>query len=348
MVVSDLHCRAGMKHRLACSASSLFFTVALSAALTAALAACGDSGTTTADAAPGTPDAAPGTPDAHVPPADCRSPFALPVDPQAKSKAQAELAALSPAATFEWSETRQTLSFATGLGVELPGCTGDADSYAKLFDFLEAHGDLFQIDRADWRVGPALECSEVIAGSFNNTLVIRRIKYGPLALVNDVFHADLDLVEGRVVIKNLGGTYIPRADAATLDKLQSCAEKSNAELEPVLRAAPFAYANFDPPPAPICSLGAPGSYTAVAADTLTISPDFEVLWDDADVVTIYKVKRATLLVAPAGITPELERSDANCPDDDFNPRVGWIRFFDPVSGKILGDKVNPIEGCVVC
>jgi hypothetical protein len=323
--------------------SVLLTTLCLAA--TVALAACGDSGSSPADAAPGAADA--GTPDAHVP-ADCSSPFALPVDPEAKSKAQAALAALAPAASFEWSDTRQTLSFATGLGVELPGCTGDTDAYAKLFDFLEASPDLFQIDRNDWRVGPALKCSDVVAGSFDNTIVIRRIKYGPLVLVNDVIHADLDLVDGKVVVKNLGGTYIPRADAATLDRLQNCPEKPAAELEPLLRAAPFVYAFSDPPPAPICNLATPGSYTAVPADTLTIRSDYELMWDEGQAVTIYKMRQAVLRVAASGVTPELERSDANCPADDLTPRVGWIRYFDPISGTILGDKANPIEGCVVC
>jgi hypothetical protein len=72
------------------------------------------------------------------------------------------------------------------------------------------------------------------------------------------------------------------------------------------------------------------------------------MWDEGHAVTIYKMRAAVLRVAPAGITPELERSDANCPDDAFMPRVGWIRYLNPMTGEILGDKANPIEGCIVC
>jgi hypothetical protein len=334
MMVSDLHSRARMKLTFA----SLGLSVLLS------LAACGGDGGSPADAAPGpAPDGA-SAPDAGG--QACTSPFALPADPEARTRAQTALGALAPGATLEWSATRNTLSFVSSLNLELPGCTGDTNAYEPLFAFLEATPDLFQITRSDWRTDAPVTCASIDDGL--NTLVIRRIQYGPLKLVNDVFHANLKLVDGKVVVTSVGGTYIPRADTGVVATIQACADLPAAELEAKLRAEPFAYANFEPPPAPICSLGPPGSYTATPADSLTIAADFELMWDEGEPVTIYKLKAATLLVDEAAITDELERSDANCPDDDFNPRVGWIRFFDPVNGRILGDKANPVPGCIVC
>ena len=88
--------------------------------------------------------------DADVDAATCESPVAFTPDANAKTKAVAALAALSPTATLDWSDTRGTLTSISGLVVS-PACTGSDDVYDKFFEYLEAHPDLFQIDRADWR-----------------------------------------------------------------------------------------------------------------------------------------------------------------------------------------------------
>jgi hypothetical protein len=315
------------------------------------LLACSDDDDDTSDGPAPTADAAVPTVDSAVPgpdaaTLDCDSPFALPLDPEAETRARAALTALAPAAKLTWSPTRGTLSDISDVAIEVPGCTGETNAYEALFALLEATPALFQIDRDDWRTDFPVTCASI--GASNTTLVIRRIKFGPLVLVNDVFAAAFKKIDDKIVLSFVGATYIPTPSPAILAQLQGCADRPTAEIEADLRAKPFAYANFDPPPAPICSLGDPGSYTAVPADTLTFASESELFWDDAEVVTIRRVRAATLLVAPAGITPELERSSANCPDDNAEPRVGWIRYFDPVSGTILFDKANPVEGCIVC
>jgi hypothetical protein len=282
-------------------------------------------------------------------PLDCRSPFQLVVAPDAESRARATLASFAPGASLEWSATRGTLTSVAALEQPL-ACSGDADAYGPLFQLLSAHPDLFQIDPADWRGDAPMPCASISSGA-NTTLVIRRVHYGPLDMRTDVFHAVLTRVADQVVLTRVGGTYVPRADGDTLARLQGCPALPTAELDAKLRAEPFAYAIFAPPPAPICSPEGPGAYSASAADSLTLSARTEVLWEQAsddDPVLMRRFASATLRVAVGAVTPELERSDANCPADDGSPQVGWIRFFDPVTGAILGDHPNPIDGCIVC
>ena len=287
------------------------------------------------------------TVDSRMLPLECSSPFALPLDAQAETHARAALAQLSASAKLQWSAERGTLTSVSGLAVAMPGCSGDADAYQQLFAVLEASPDLFQIDRNDWRTDAPVSCASIQAGS-PTKLVIRRIKYGPLDLRNDVFHATLARTDGLVVLRLAGGTYIPRASDELLARLHSCPELPAAELEARLRAQAFGYVNFEPPPAPICAPAGLGEYSATAADTLDLAPGAELMWDDGSAVTIRRVRSATLRVAPTQVTPELERSDANCPADDGSPQVGWIRFFDAITGAIVGDQPNPVPGCIVC
>jgi hypothetical protein len=293
---------------------------------------------------------APATPDAAPIALDCHSPFALPDDPGAQVRAQLALSTLAPAATLTWSTTRRTLSRIDDLNHVLTGCSDATNVYDPLFALLASASSLFQINRADWSPDAAVPCSSVTTDGIT-TVVLRRVKYGPFELRNDVFSAVLVRENGQVVVRSVAGTYLPPPSPLVLAPLQGCPDLPDAQLEPLLRTPPFAYANFDPPPAPPCSLGAPGSYMASAADRLTIADGGSVAWsqdNDDSPVTLRRVRSATLLVAPAGVTPDLERSDANCPDDANQPRVGWIRSFDAVTGELLGDKVNPIEGCIVC
>ena len=332
--------------------ASLFFVLA-------ALAACGDDDDSgdddddapAADAAPDVdaeaePDAGP---DAATPPADCNSPFALPLPEDAETKARAALAALDPTGTakLQWVAERSTIQQTSNLSIPVEGCTGDKNAYDLLFDTLEASPDLFQIDRADWNPDFAVPCSGLAAGD-PTTLVIRRVKYGPLPLRNDVFSALIERLEdGSVILRNFYGTYIPRANPDTLAQLTLCPELAPDQLDDTLRQQVFVFATFLPPPN-VCVLSDPGEYHAHDDDSLVLEPGFEVLWDDAEVVTIFRFRSATLRVAPANYTDDLINSDANCPDDDGTFDIGWIRFFDPVSGRVIGDKPAPKPGCIVC
>ena len=74
----------------------------------------------------------------------------------------------------------------------------------------------------------------------------------------------------------------------------------------------------------------------------------EIFWDDADPVPLRRVRTAVVVVAPAHHTLDLEGSTANCPDDEGEPRIGWQRVFDAVTGFVLFDVATPVPGCIVC
>lgn len=290
-------------------------------------------------------DASPPSSDGDT--AACTSPFTVPLDPNAQTKATAVLTALSPSATLQWAPVRGTISSISGLVVTLPDCQGTTDIFGQLFDVLDQSPDLFQIDRTEWHASGTLQCADVLASGFN-TLVIRRDKYGPYSLTNDVFSAVADVQNGVVILRNFSGTYIPRPTADFITTLQACPDKSNGAVEPLLRAAPFMYEKFAPAPAPACTLDGQDSYSAMANDTMTFDPSVMLLWDDSTTLQIRRQRAATLVVAPANYTPTLENSDANCADESNTPNIGWIRTFDSVTGEVLYDKDNPDPTCTVC
>ncbi|APR84929.1 RCC1 repeat domain protein [Minicystis rosea] len=301
----------------------------------------------------GVPDAdVPDTsaPDADVPdtgvPDPCQSPFVVTLDPNAQAKATTALAALSPSATLTWSSVRGTLSSISDLVVELPGCTGNVDVFEQLFDYLDQSPDLFQIDRTEWHGNGPLACSEVLASGFH-TVIIRRDKFGPYVLRNDVFSAVADVKNGTVILRNFSGTYIPKGTKELIGELQSCPDKTDAEATPVLLATPFGFQKFAPSPEPPCTFAGTGQYTTMTPDTLTFDPNIELMWEEDVNLTVHRQRSATLVVAPSNYTAALQNSDANC-QGDTGPNIGWIRTFDSVTGKILYDHANPDPYCQVC
>lgn len=285
-------------------------------------------------------DAAP--PDSPVSTA-CQSPFTLTPDPTAEADATAALAALSPTATLTWSAARGTLSSIQGLVVELPACTGTTNAYDLFFDYLGGSPALFQIDRTEWTTG-TLPCSEILANGFH-TLVIRRVSYGPFPLDNDVFSVVADVQDGTAIFRNFSGVYIPPPTPEMVATLQGCTPKD--ELTD-LTTTPFSYQIFAPPPAPQCSALSVGSYTATAADTLTVDPAIRMRWEETPDLKIHPESTATLVVAAANYTAELEGSDANCADENGDPHIGWVRTFDAFTGDVLYDHGSPDPFCTVC
>jgi hypothetical protein len=321
----------------------------LNSLIVGALVSLSLSGCNEPASADGAPDAGPsGAPDAGTdgPLAACEAPLVLQPAPGAEARARAQLTTLSSTATLDWSATRGTLVRIAGLRVELPTCTTGVSAHDRIFDFYEAHTDLFQIDRADWQPDSPVTCESIVEG-VSQTLTIRRVQYGALPLRNDVFSTEATREGGVVVLTFFGGSYVPQATATMVAALQACPDRP--AIEPTVRAAPFAYAVFKLPPAPPCSLQAPGSYSAASDDSLVVAPDVGFLWiEDGGVVRFRRVRHATLRVAPANDTPELRRSDANCPDSQGHDDIGWIRSYDPVTGDLLGDQPDPVPGCIVC
>jgi hypothetical protein len=331
---------------------TLFIPVALVALVALPLVACGDD-----DDAPAA-DAAPSVDaehehdagaDAHAPPADCNSPFGLHIAADAEEKARAALALLDPTATAKlgWNEKRGTFQQIDKLEIPVT-CTGTTNAYDVLFATLDASPDLFQIDRDDWNPDFAVPCNGLEVGE-PTTLVIRRVKYGPLELRNDVFGAVIDKHEdGTMVLRNFYGTYIPAANAETLEQLQYCPELAADEIDAKLREPIFHFATFAPQQ--VCVLSHPGEYTVQENDSLVLEPGFTTMWDDesGDTTTIYRVRAATIRIAPANYNDDLINSNANCPDRDGTYDIGFIRSYDPMTGRKLGDKAAPKPGCIVC
>jgi hypothetical protein len=340
--------------------------VVLLATLVVAVAACGsdDDPTVTSDA--GDPDAGPGkTPDANTPdtsqpdaggsdarsdadadvPPACDSPITVVLDPDAKTKATAALAVLAPDASLEWSDARGTLRSISGLTVS-PACTGADNAFDKLFDYLEANPDLFQIDRTEWATSGPIACSTITGFQF---LTIRREKYGAEVLHNDVFTAVADVKDGAVIFRNFSGTYIPRPSTAMLQKLADCHELTEGQLAPKLRSLPFGYTVFATGDgAAPCTVAGDEKYPAAISDVLTFDPARELFWEEAPTLEIHRQGTATLKVATPNYTPALIASNANCTDDSGSANIGWIRTFDTGTGKVIYDHPTPDPYCTVC
>lgn len=276
--------------------------------------------------------------DAEVDAATCESPVTFKPDANAKTKATTALAALSADATLDWSDARGTMTSISGLVVS-PACTGNDDVYDKFFDYLEAHPDLFQIERSDWRAPPPLPCSAI---SGFQLLSIHREKLGAYEEINDTFSAVADFKDGNVIFRNFSGFYIPNS-TVVVSQLGDCADKTEAQMTPLLRAEPFSYDTLEQ-----CNSDGSFKYTAAATDTLTFAPTGTMTWEEGTDVTIRRQRTATLVVSSANYTNDLLRSNANCPDDDGNPSIGWIRTYDTVTGEIVSDSLTPNPYCLVC
>jgi hypothetical protein len=312
-------------------------------------AACGDNNKLAAPDAPSNPspdaavDAPPDGPDVN--PA-CLAPFVMPVDANAETAARADLATLSASADMTWAPVRNTLRSINGLVIQLPACTGNTNAFDLLFTTLSAHPDLFQIDPAEWTGGTAL-CSDILANGFH-PLTIRRAKYGPYAIANDVFTAVADVQNGVVILRNFSGTYIPKPSASVLAALAACPDLSTDVIARHIFATPFVYQAYEPSPAPACTPVGNFTYAKQAGDTVTYDPTIYFNWTEDTQITFQRQGVATVVVGSADYTDQLLNSSANCVDLDGNSNVGWQRTYNSVTAEVLFDHATPDPYCTVC
>lgn len=315
------------------------------------MAACGDnkSAATTDGNLPSNPDAAI---DAALPPDGpdvnpaCLAPFVMPVDPNAQAAAQAEPATLGNAATLTWADTRNTLQSISGLVVQLPDCTGTTNAFDLLFAHLAAHPALYQIDPTEW-TGNVAQCSDILANGFH-PLTIRRAKFGPYTIQNDVFTAVADVQNGVVILRNFSGTYIPKPSADVLTALSTCPDLSQDVIARHIFTTPFLYQAYQPSPAPACTVEGDHTYTLQAADAVTYDPAVTLNWTEDTQITFQRQATATIKVATADYTDQLVNSSANCVDLDGNNNVGWTRTYNSVTAEVLYDHATPDPFCSVC
>ncbi|UJR86285.1 hypothetical protein [Sandaracinus amylolyticus] len=274
----------------------------------------------------------------------CGEPLELDPDPAAEARATTALAALDPSASLTWVANRGTFSSITGLAIPLPECDGSEDAYDALFEILEASPDLFQIDRDEWNPDSTYPCSAITENV--DFLRIRRVAYGPYVMVNDVFTVAVERRAGVVTLFGFGGQYIPSSDATLVDAIEACADRPEEVVEAIVRATPFDYTHFAPPPADGCQPVGEGTYTAASNDTVTFDEETELLWDDAAPIRLRRLRSVTLELATANHTAELIQSDANCSIE--GRRIGWIRIYDAVTGEIVSEIKTPVRGCIVC
>lgn len=293
-----------------------------------------------------------GSSDAHVPDAHvrdaslgaCGEPFELEPDEGAEARATTALAALAPGASLLWAPDRGTFSSILGLAIEVPDCPDGTDVYEALYSVIEESPDLFQIDRDEWRADGVFPCSSVTEAT--EFLRIRRIAYGPYEMRTDVMAVGIERRAGVVTLFGFGGTYVPRPTEALIERLEACPDRPDAELEATLRARPFDYTHFVPPPSDGCVPAGMASYTAAIDDELTLSSDTLLVWDETSPVTFRRLRSAVLEIDRSNHTPQLIQSDANCEIE--GRRIGWIRTFDAVTGAYWSDVATPVPGCTVC
>ncbi|MFT3700032.1 MAG: hypothetical protein QM831_43205 [Kofleriaceae bacterium] len=315
------------------------------------VAACGDNkSAATTDGNPTLPpdaaiDAPPSPPDGpDVNPA-CLAPFVMPVDTTAQATATTELATLDPAATMTWADTRNTLQSISGLVVKLPDCTGTTNAFDLLFAHLAAHPALYQIDPTEW-TGSVAQCSDILANGFH-PLTIRRAKYGPYTIANDVFTAVADVQNGVVILRNFSGTYIPKPSQVVLDALSSCPDLTQDVIARHIFTSPFAYQAYQST-GPACTVEGNHTYALQAGDAVTYDPQVAFNWTEDTQITFQRQGTATIVVGQADYSDQLLNSSANCIDIDGNNNVGWQRTYNSVTAEVLFDHATPDPFCTVC
>lgn len=267
-------------------------------------------------------------------------PIALYPDPNAQARAEAELQNLKPGAEMIWHAARGTFWFVT-LSVPLPQCVGQTDVFAQLFKLTRRNPGLFQLDLAEWTMPAKYACSRVGAGA--KVLEIKRARVGSHPIAHDVMRFTVQRVNGVVELTALFGEYLPPATPSLDAKLSACPELNNQLARQVVLDSLLPYSIFD-----TCFYLGSGQYSPNGLDTIAFAPVARWAWHEDPIyprVFFTKSSQGSLLLDPSNHTPDLIRSDANCPDEN-GPEIGFRLTLDTVKTELVSSQ--PGLDCVVC
>ncbi len=278
----------------------------------------------------------------------CDYPIRWPADAAAQGQAQTELDALSPEATMTWNDDRGALTSIQDLDVVFD-CDDNAPLLASVFDFLEAHPDLFQIDASEWFVDSGTSCLNVDDAN-PTTFNTSRRDFGDWTVSRDVIAVRLYRNEdGDVAMRSVSGTYVPTLDKEVAEQIAYCIDNgpNPGLLEDAMRTEPFDYVVYGG--GALCQASGQGQYTAVAADEVTFSDNAQISWSDAadGSTTVTIAQRLELVLDPTSHTDELRASSAACPNPDG---PGTIIGFSALLDLVTAEVENPLAGlgCIVC
>jgi hypothetical protein len=268
-------------------------------------------------------------------------PIALYPDPGAQAQAEAELQNLAPNATMIWHPARGTFWFVT-LSVPLPQCGPQDEVFAQLFKLTRRYPHLFQLNLEEWAKPSEYPCSQV--GQLAQVLQVQRARVGSHAISHDLMRFTVQRVNGVVTLQALFGEYLPAATLWLDAELSACPDLDEALAEQVVLGSQFAYSILFN-----CVYIASGSYSPNGLDTIAFGWGASWAWAEDPMfprVLFTKSTRGRLVLDPANYTPDLIQSDANCPNPQGQPSIGFRLTMDSVTAGLAG--YQPGLNCIVC
>lgn len=264
-------------------------------------------------------------------------------DPLAEAAAVAELAMVAPEAALSWDPERGTLSSLSDVNLPLAMCPDGVDAMSFAWDVVEAHPDIFDIDRTEWGPATSIPCN-IIQGT-DRTVTISRATLGGQPVLRDTFVFRLRRIDDVVTLRSVVGTYLPASTPELTELMGRCRDLDLESAEAELQSTALGYTRFFQ-----CAPQGVGEYTPVASDTFDWDAEGFWGWEDAvgdDGVLLTKQWAGRVVVDEANYDDPLLMSDAVCPNEAGNDIVVGFRVtFDAVTNALLGSM--PGIGCLVC
>lgn len=279
---------------------------------------------------------------------ECDYPISWEADVGAQAAAQAELDLLAPEAAMTWNDDRGTFSSVSDLDVVID-CPDDEPLLDAVFAYFELHPDLFPVEADEWFTGGGNLCQHVTSPT-PNTFNTSRRDMSVWTVSRDVVAPRLYRNEdGDVVLRSVSATFVPTLPEDIQQRVSDCIAKGPNEdlLEDTLREEPFEYLIYGGPI--FCGPAGSDTYVAQDPDSVIFSESAQLSWFDAGdgTTTVTIAQRVELVLAASSVTPDLEASNAACPDPDGAGTVyGFAAFMDLVTAEI-SNKLAGL-GCIVC
>lgn len=259
--------------------------------------------------------------------------------PKAELLAREWLSEHFPKAELTWAQSRGTLALVTGLEAEAGACPPGEDVHGLAMKFAQEHSDLFQLAPEDWVPDLPLDCGQLQEGGA--ILGFQRTSFGGLPIRRDRISFFVEVTKERLIVKGAHGAYLPPAPPALAKEMSQCAEIDEGTQRALLLADSYPYAVLNR-----CNFIGEGVYRPSAKDTVEPLESAAWEWAETPGIELWLRRRAGLVVHPGNVTPEFLSSNANCPDEQNKPVVGFSVILDVARGEVL-DRMPGI-GCVVC
>jgi hypothetical protein len=268
-------------------------------------------------------------------------PIALYPDPDAQAQAEADLQGFAPGGSIVWHPARGTFWF-VNLSVPLPQCGAQDNVYTHLFALTAAHPDLFQLDLAEWDTPPSVPCATI--GQVPQLLEIERARVGSHPIAHDSMKFTVQRVNGTVALIALQAEYLPPATPSLDADLSACPNLDEELAEQAVMNSHYAYSIYR-----YCYYVGAGVYSPNALDSIAFNPVARWAWNEDPLtprVLFTKSNEGRLLLNRANHTGELIQSDANCPGENGQPKIGFRLTLDSVENDLVSS--TPGLNCVVC